>query len=315
MKRLLFLLVAVFCAQGSAQEAPFPRSHVEITVLLPAGTSADSTARVLAEGMQKHLGVSVAVVNRPGGGGAIGYKHVASQKADGHALVWTSNSISTAFHSGQLDLDYHAFAPVARVLVESPLLAVRAAAPWRTLAELIADARARPGKITVANSGTGSHTHICAVALFRAAHVDVTDVPHGAQQVVSNVLGGHVDATVQLPAALSPHLKSGGVRVLAALTPKRDPALPDAPTAREQGVDVSLEAWRGIAAPKGTPIGVIAILEHAIRRTVESPEFARASEKYAIRPAYQGSAAFGELIAKEDAEIGRLLQLIGLKKP
>src|SRR5262249_15523737 len=101
----------------------------------------------------------------------------------------------------------------------------------------------------------------------------------------------------------------------AALIPKRDPALPDAPTAREQGFDVSLEAWRGIAAPKGTPIGVVAILEHAIRRTVESPEFVRASEKYALRPAYLPTGEFGELIAKEDQEIGRLLQVIGLKNP
>ena len=311
--RLLVLLLLSFSV--AAQESPYPKSNIEITVLFPAGSSADITARILAEGMQKHLGVNVLVINRPGGGGAIGYKHVAAQKPDGYSLVWNSNSISTTFHSGQLDFDYHACTPIARVLVESPILAVKADAPWKTLAELVADARARPGKISVANSGTGSHTHICAVALFRAVRAEVVDVPHGAQQVVPNLLGGHVDATVQLPGALSSHIKSGSVRVLAALIPKRDPALPDAPTAREQGVDVSLEAWRGVAAPKGLSIGVVAILEHAIRRTVESPEFVRASEKYAVRPAYLGHAEFGELIAKEDQEIARLLQVIGLKKP
>jgi tripartite-type tricarboxylate transporter receptor subunit TctC len=313
MKWLGFLLLFVFFP-GLAQEAPFPKGNIEITVLFPAGSSADITARVLAEGMAKHLGVNVLVVNRPGGGGAIGYKYVASQKPDGYALVWNSNSISTTFHSGQLDFDYKAFDPVARVLVESPLLSVRADARWKTLAEMLADAKARPGKITVANSGTGSHTHISSVALFRTARAEVIDVPYGAQQVVPNLLGGHVDATVQLPGALSSHIKSGAVRVLAALIPRRDPALPEAPTAREQGVDVSLEAWRGIAVPKGTPIGVIAILEHAIRSTVESQEFVRASEKFAVRPAYLSAAGFGELIAKEDAEIARLLQVIGLKK-
>ena len=313
--RFWFLVFLSLPFHVEAQEAPYPKNNIEITVLFPAGSSADITARVLAEGMAKHLGVNVLVVNRPGGGGAIGYKYVAGQKPDGYALVWNSNSISTTFHSGQLDFDYKAFDPIARVLVESPILAVRADAPWKTLAELLADARARPGKITVANSGTGSHTHISSVALFRAARVEVIDIPYGAQQVVPNVLGGHVDATVQLPGALASHIKSGGVRVLAALIPRRDPALPEAPTAREQGVDVSLEAWRGIAAPKGTSIGVVAILEHAIRRTVESPEFARASEKYAVRTAYLGHTEFAELIAKEDAEIARLLQVIGLKKP
>ena len=109
-------------------------------------------------------------------------------------------------------------------------------------------------------------------------------------------------------------MKSGAVRALAALIPRRDPALPDVPTALEQGVDVSLEAWRGIAVPKGTPIGAIAVLEHAIRRTVESQEFIRSSEKYAVRPAFLPGPEFGDLIAREDAELARLMQLIGLKK-
>jgi len=315
MKALIafFSFVLVFPATG--QEAPYPqKGNVEITVLFPAGSSADITARVLAEGMGRQLGVNVLVVNRPGAGGAIGYKYVASQKPDGYALVWNSNSISTTFHSGQLAFDYKAFDAVARVLVESPLLAVRGDAKWKTLAELIADARARPGKITVANSGTGSHTHISSVALFKAAAAEVSDIPYGAGQVVPNLLGGHVEATVQLPGALSSHIRSGAVRVLAALIPKRDPALPEVPTAQEQGVNVSLEAWRGIAVPKGTPIGVIAVLEHAIRRTVESAEFVRSSEKFAVRPAFMPSAEFGELIAREDADLARLMQLIGLKK-
>ena len=313
--RLFFLLLS-FCLAAHGQEAPFPqKGNIEITVLFPAGSSADITARVLAEGMGRQLGVNVLVVNRPGAGGAVGYKYVASQKPDGYTLVWNSNSISTTYHSGQLAFDYKAFDAVARVLVESPLLAVRSDAKWKTLGEFVADAKARPGKITVANSGSGSHTHISSVALFKAAGAEVNDIPYGVQQVVPNLLGGHVEATVQLPGALSSHIKSGAVRVLAALIPRRDPALPDVPTAMEQGVDVSLEAWRGIAAPKGTPIGVVAVLEHAIRRTVESQEFTRSSEKFAVRPAFMPADEFGRLIAKEDAELARLMQLIGLKKP
>jgi tripartite-type tricarboxylate transporter receptor subunit TctC len=312
----LFFLLLAFCLSAHGQDVPFPqKGNIEITVLFPAGSSADITARVLAEGMGRQLGVNVLVVNRPGAGGAVGYKYVASQKPDGYSLVWNSNSISTTYHSGQLAFDYRTFDAVARVLVESPLLAVRGDAKWRTLAEFIADAKARPGKITVANSGTGSHTHISAVALFKAAAAEVADIPYGAGQVVPNLLGGHVDATVQLPGALASHIKSGAVRALAALIPRRDPALPDVPTALEQGVDVSLEAWRGIAVPKGTPIGVIAVLEQSIRRTVESPDFTRSSEKYAVRPAFLASAEFGDLIAKEDAELARLMLLIGLKKP
>ena len=315
MRTIAFVFGVLFYWPAFGQEASFPqKNNIEITVLFPAGSSADITARVLAEGMGRQLGVNVLVVNRPGAGGAVGYKYVASQKPDGYSLVWNSNSISTTYHSGQLAFDYRAFDAVARVLVESPLLAVRGDAKWKTLGEFIADAKTHPGKITVANSGTGSHTHISSVALFKAAGAEVSDVPYGAGQVVPNLLGGHVDATVQLPGALSSHVRSGAVRVLAALIPRRDPALPDVPTALEQGVDVSLEAWRGIAVPKGTPVGVVAVLEHAIRRTVEHPDFVRSSEKYAVRPAFLPAVEFAVLIAKEDAELARLMQLIGLKK-
>jgi tripartite-type tricarboxylate transporter receptor subunit TctC len=253
-------------------------------------------------------------VNRPGAGGAIGYKHVAEQKPDGYSLVWNSNSISTTFHSGQLAFDYRAFDPVARVLVEAPVVAVRADSKWKTLGDLVADAKAQPGKITVGNSGAGSHTHISSVALFKAAGVEVIDVPFPAAQTVPSLLGGHVDALVQLPAALSNHVKNGTVRLLAALTSARDPALPDVPTAREQGFDVSVEAWRGIAVPHGTPKSVVDTLQAAIRRTAMSQEFAQASEKLGVTPAFLPADEFGAMIAKEDMALAKLMSIIGLKK-
>jgi tripartite-type tricarboxylate transporter receptor subunit TctC len=123
-----------------------------------------------------------------------------------------------------------------------------------------------------------------------------------------------VDAVLQLPAALSGYVKTGQVRLLASLTTARDPVLGDVPTAREQGFDVSLEAWRGIAVPKGTPKPAIAALEGAIRKTAESPEFVQASEKLGVRPAFMPAEEFGSLIAREDVELARLMQLIGLKK-
>jgi putative tricarboxylic transport membrane protein len=314
---LLALAVSASLAAvpAAAQEADFPRkAPIEITVLFPAGSSADVTARLLADGIAKQLGANVLVVNRPGAGGAIGYRHAASQKPDGYSLVWNSNSISTTYHSGQLPFDYRAFDAVARVLIESPVLAVRADSKWRTLADLLADAKAAPKTITVGNSGAGSHTHISSVTLFSAADAEVIDVPFPAAQAVPSLLGGHVDALVQLPAALSGYVSNGSVRLLAVLTSARDPALPAVPTAKEQGVDVALEAWRGIAAPAGTPKAVIATLEDAIRRTTESAEFAQASVKLGVTPAFMPAEQFGALIAREDATLARLMAEIGLLK-
>src|SRR5437879_9910000 len=307
MRTVLIFVGALLAAAVQAQEPSFPhRGPIEITVLFPAGTSADVTARLLADGMSKQLGAKVIVFNRPGAGGAIGYKYVASQKADGYSIVWNSNSISTTFHSGLLPFDYHEFDAVARVLVESPVIAVRGESKWKTLVQLVADAKSHPKGITVGNSGIGSHTHISSVALFKAAGVEAVDVPFGAAQVVPSLLGGQVDAVLQLPAALPAYVKSGPGRLLVSLSSSRDPLLGDVPTAREQGFDVSLEAWRGIAAPKGTPKSAVATLEAAIRKTAESPDFVQACEKLGVRPAFMAGEEFGHPIAKEDVGLARL---------
>jgi tripartite-type tricarboxylate transporter receptor subunit TctC len=310
MRWLIALLLV-----GNVQAQEFPqRGPLEITVLFPAGTSADVTARMLADGMAKSLNQRVLVVNRPGAGGAIGYKHVASQKPDGYSMVWNSNSVSTTHHSGQMAFDYKAFDAVARALVESPVVAVRADARWKTLNEFLDEVKAKPKAISFGHSGVGSHTHLSLAALLAAANAEANEVPFGAAQVVPSLLGGHVDAVLQLPAALAAPVKQGQVRLLAVLIPQRDPALPGVPTAVEQGIPVSLEAWRGIAVPRGTPAPVITVLEKAIRTTVESEEFAKASSNLGVRPSFLPAAEFGELIAREDVVTARIMERIGIKK-
>src|SRR5215468_5167385 len=155
----------VMSLAAAAQQFPGGKS-IEMTVMFGAGSAADVIARQLADGMSKSLGVPVPVVNRTGGGGAIGYSHVQQQKADGYSLVWNSNAVSTNYHSGILSFDYKAFDAVARVSVETPVIAVRSDSPWKTLQEFMDYAKANPGKVRIGNSGTGSHTHFAASALF-----------------------------------------------------------------------------------------------------------------------------------------------------
>jgi len=312
VKTLCFLL-SIFTFNAFAQEFP-DKGPLEITVLFPAGSSADVTARLLADGMTQHLGQRVLVVNRPGAGGAIGYRHVASQKPDGYSLVWNSNSISTTYHSGQLPFDYKAFDAVARVLSESVVVAVRTDSLLKNLADLVAEAKRKPRSLSIGHSGIGSHTHISLAALVSAAGVQVTEVPFGAAQVVPSLLGGHVDAVVQFPGALAAPLAQRQVRLLGTLTQARDPAWPNVPTAREQGFDAALDAWRGIAVPSGTPREIISRLEGAIRKTVESPAFSAQAAKLGVRPAFLPADEFSALISQEDASLSRLLQQIGLKK-
>ncbi len=311
----VLVAAAVVAAPGGVHAQDFPGGRpVEMTVMFGAGSAADVTARYLAEGMAKSLGVPVPVVNRTGGGGAIGYSHVQQQKADGHSIIWNSNSISTNYHSGILSFDYKAFDAVARVSVETPVIAVRADSPWKSLQEFIDYAKANPGKLRIGNSGTGSHTHFAASALFLTGGAKVINVPFGEGQAIVNLLGSRIEGVVQLPAALVSHVKSGDVRILAVLGSERDAVLPDVPTAKELGFPVALDMWRGIAVPEGTPKPVIAKLQQAIKDSVQSPAFADAGKTIGFTPAYLPAEDFGALIASDDAKLAQVMAELGLKK-
>jgi tripartite-type tricarboxylate transporter receptor subunit TctC len=312
---LLAILAGLPVVPAAQAQSAYPAARpIEFVVLFPAGTSADVTARVLAEGMSRQLGTQIVVVNRPGGGGAVGYQYAVQQAPDGHHMVWSSNAISTTYHTGTLPFDYKSFLPVARVQMETPLLFVRSEAPWKSLRDILQQAKAKPGTLTIGNSGFGSHTHLSSVWLFKAAGYQVVDVPFNAAQVVPSLLGGHVDAVVQLPGALAGLVKAGNVRALVAMSGARDPFFPNVPTAREQGMDISAELWRGVVVPKGTPPQIIARLEDAVRKTVASPEFTRATEKLLVAPAFLPAAEFGKMIAREDAEIGRTVKALGIRQ-
>src|SRR5919108_5433132 len=158
-----------------AVHAQYPQKPVEMTVLF--GGSSATIAQVLADAMSKELGVPVAAVSRTGAGGAVGYSFIRSSAPNGYSIVWNSNSISTVFHSGNIDFDYRAFDPVARIGMEVPALAVRADSGWRTLKEFAAAAKSR--RMRVGISGRGSFVHLVSAALFQKMGLDVVYVPYG----------------------------------------------------------------------------------------------------------------------------------------
>ncbi len=305
-------LLAALSLAAFAQD--FPVKPVDLIVLFPAGSSADVVARVLADGMSKQLGQPITVINRPGAGGAIGYKYVQGQKPDGYTMVFNSNSISTVHYSGLTNFDYTAFDPVARVTVELPVIAVKADAPWNNLKDLMEYARQKPGALQVGNSGVGSHTHITAVGFFNEQHVEVNHIPFGAAQVVNSLLGGHIDAVVQLPGALAPLVRAGNLKVLGVLASQREPTFPNVPTAVEQGFNFQADMWRGLAVPKGTPKPVVARLEQAVRAAVNTPEFKAQGDKLGFSPAFQPANDFGVTIAADDRLLAKAMEKAGLKK-
>lgn len=307
-------LAALLLLAAATPAAAFPDKPLELTVLFGAGSAADLLARKLAELAGRDLGQPVAVVNRTGAGGALGYSYVKSQPADGYALVWNSNSVSTAYHAGNMKLDYAAFAGVAALTGEPVSLAVNADAPWKNVRELLAYAKAHPGQVRVGNSGRGSFTHLFAVALENRAGVKLTHVPFGRELAVTTVLGDKIEASVQLPAEIMAQVTGRQVRVLAVSGDKRLASLPEVPTLKESGVELTMTLWRGIAVPKGTPDAAIARLERAFTQAAQAVEFRDFASRMGAVVDIRGAREFDAFLAKDDREIAALMEQIGLRK-
>jgi tripartite-type tricarboxylate transporter receptor subunit TctC len=295
---------------ATVSAADFPKQPVEITVLF--GGPVATVAQLLAEGMSKELGVPVVSVSRTGGGGAVGYSYVQSTPPNGYNVVFNSNSISTAYHMGNMPFDYKAFDPVAQVGMEVPALAVRSDSGWKTLKDFAAAGKKQKMKVGI--SGRGSFTHLASAALFEKLGIEVIYVPYGTGSAPVELLGGRIDAALQWPAQFKAQADAGQLNVLAVTGPERVPLLPNVPTAKEQGFDVDAVMWRGITVPKGTPKDVIEKLEKAIKAVVMSPEFKQRTGTLGMETAFLPAAEFGKVIANDDVTITKVMREHGLAK-
>ncbi len=311
---LLVPLIGILAGPRVGENAAFPAKPIEMTVLFGAGSGADLLARKLAEMAGKDLGQPILVVNRTGAGGAIGYNYLRGQSPDGYAIVWNSNSISTAYHAGNMNFDYTAFSGVAELTTEPVSLAVKVDAPWKDVKEFIAHAKSNPGKVRIGNSGRGSFTHLTGVALENKTSAKFTHVPFGQALAVATVLGEKIEASIQLPAEIVSQVRGKQVRILAITGEKRLPSLPDVPTFKEAGIDLTLSLWRGIAVPKGTPEPVIARLERAFKAASESPEFRDFANQMGASIEFRGAKEFDQFTAAQDKELAVLMDQIGMKK-
>ena len=297
-----------------ASPADYPTKPIEMVVPFGAGGAADIAARILASGAEKALGKPIAVINRTGGGGAIGYSAVKNARPDGYTLMWNSTALLTLAHAGNIDFDYRGFETVCLISTETPTFAVAKDAPWKDLRELVEHARKNPGKVRVGNSGFGSATHIAAEALEEIAKAPMTHVPFGQGLAVSSLLGGKIEASVQLPAEIAGPVDAGQVRLLAVSSEKRLAAFPSVPTMTEQQIPLVFEVWRGVGAPKGTPKEVLAKLEAAFAQAAKDKAFTDAALKFGFTINYQSGADFAKFLQSQDELVGRLMKKINLPK-
>ncbi len=308
---LLTCAVATVAVMGmQPARAEYPEKPVEMTVLF--GSTAKTIAQVLANEMSKALGQTVVPVDRPGGGGAVGYTHVHSAGNDGYNIVWNSNSISTAHLNGNMPLTYKDFVPIARISVESPVIAVRSDSGWKSLADLKKAAKGK--KLKIGTSGYGSFTHVVASAVMQDLGIDAVYVPYDKGKAPTELLGKRIDAAVQFPGQFISHVKAGDLRLIAVTGADRVAQIKDVPTAKEQGVNVELSMWRGLAAPAGTPPEAVKKLEAAAKKATESPDFQAALNKLGADVRFLPAGQFEALIVKDDERLGKIMSKLKKKK-
>lgn len=258
-------------ADGSSLEG----STIELIVPHAAGGGTDAVARSIAKIAEKELDASIGVVNKPGGGGAVGMAEGAAAKSDGLTLTFATVELSFLSHLGLADFTHEDFAPVAQLNFDPAAITVPADAPYDTVQEFVDYAKEHPGEIRVGGSGYGAIWHLSAEAFADANGIDLEFVPFdGAAPSITSLLGGHIEAVTVSPGEVMTQVEAGKLKTLAVMSDERSEALPDVPTLEEAGVEpVSVGAWRGVVTPKGTPEDVVSELEKAFLEAAKSDEF------------------------------------------
>src|SRR5215510_9768448 len=272
------LIVLAFCAWVAPASAddPYPTRPITIVVPFPPGGIADLTARPLAASLERILKQPFVVSNKPGAAGAVGTQSVAVAKADGYTLLVALVSISSTPEVDKLfgrpaTYTRDQFVGIARLNADPPVLAVNG--PWKTLKELVDDAKKRPGEITFASSGPYGASHLPLEMFLQAAGLKMRHLPTtGGGPATTAVLGGHAQLWASPPALAAPHIQAGKMRALATWGATRLAAFPDVPTLKELGYDVEYYIWTGLFAPKGAPPQVIQTLRDATRKAMQDPE-------------------------------------------
>ena len=322
LARRKFLRIAASAAALSgiapaASAQNYPARPLRLIVGYPAGGSTDLVARIMGAWLTDRLGQSVVIENRPGAGTNLAVQAVVASPPDGYTLLFvaTTNAINTSFHS-TLPFDFlRDLAPVAG-LVELPfVMEVNPSLPANTVAEFIVHAKANPGKLNAASFGTGTVSHMAWELFKLMAGVEMVHVPyHGGAPMVTDLIGGRVQAGIDaLPNSL-PHIRSGALRALAMTGPARSAALPDVPTVGETVAGYEVSGWTGIAVPVGTPAAIVATLNREINAGLSDPRIAARLAEVGGRPILVTAEQFGAMWQRDTDKWAKVVKFAAGKR-
>ena len=306
------LAFALCIAAAPSESQQYPVKPINLLVGYPPGGSVDTTARVVAERLAQMLHQPVVVTNRPGATGNIAADIAAKAAPDGYTLyVGTSiNAVSVSLFKSLPYDPVKDFAPVSKIVIAPSILVVGSVVPAKNVKELVALAKASPGKLSYATTGPGSSPHLCAELFSTLAGIKMLHVPYkGGGEAIQDLLGNRVDMTFSNPTSVMQLAESGKLRALAVTTAKRFSQMPDLPTMIDEGYpDFDLSAWYGLFAPAGTPPQIVDLLNANLAKILTMPEVKEVLAKQGLEAAPTTPQALGLELKKDIEMYGKLLR-------
>ena len=311
MRKTLALLAAALLPLTAS--AAYPERPIKLIVPWAAGGDTDNIFRPFTPLLQKHIDGTVVIANVGGASGTKGAKEAKDSPPDGYTLYAVHDYIHLTYWTGVADVNYSDFEPICMIASTASVLTASPKTPWKSLKDLIADAKKRPGQITV-GATLGSTSHFFPAMVEKAAGVKFKYVSYeGLAPRMNAILGGHIDLT-DSNLTQQGKVDAGQLKFLGIATEKRSPEMKNVPTLKEQGVNVVYAVNRGVMAPKGTPAAVLAKVESACHAAANEPAFADSMKKQGTDVRYMGRAEYGAWLKQNDKENHDLAKDLGLLK-
>ncbi len=318
---ILFLAAVVYVTTvpaPAAAQAKYPSRPIQLICPWAAGGGTDRIARMVAVLLEKELGQPVTVVNRTGGSGAVGHTAGATAAPDGYTITIVTVELAMMHWMGLTPLTYREFTPAILLNIDPAGVQVAATSEWKTLKQLLDYVKANPGKAKASGTGKGGIWDLARAGMLKTAGMPIDAMPWvpstGAATGLQELVAGGVQVVTASLVEGRPLIDAGKVRPLAHMADKRDPAFPNVPTLKEQGLNWTMGAWRGIALPKGTSPEIVAVMEKALDKVVKNKEFVDFMNKGPFGILYKPSAEFGKFLAEQDETMGVLMKEAGLTK-
>lgn len=308
---LIASLFAAGCGGAKKEEVKYPTKPIELIVPFAAGGGTDAVGRALAEALKGVLKQDVVVVNKTGGGGAVGMSEGLKAKPDGYTLTMVTREVVSLPLQGQAPFKTFDFKLIGNVNMDPTVIVVSSNSKYKTIEDLLADLKANPGKLNFAASVT---PNFYALQFTDAAKVNFVTVPfQGAAPAMTEVLAGRADFGIYGPGEVKAQVDAGKLRPLAVMADKRFDGLKDVPTLKEKGIDAVTGTYRGIAVPPQTPDEVTKVLEDALAKAVKDPKFVEFMNKSFLGIDYKNAAEYKQFLEKDVQVLGPIIEL-GKKK-